>query len=1397
MQINMSLLRQKYAQYFLLIFSCFFFSLSSLELSAQTWKGGGTSLPAGYEPVEMDNVFKPGSVNKKDVLDRANFFSYVEDEVVIMLEHNMDAATARRYYHNYNFSQLVKNVSFTTERVILTHKRNDGKSVSLVHLKITNGINARTVIESIPFEGEVLWASFNFKYQGDMRELTPNDPLYGDQWHHVKMQNNLAWDIQKGSPSVIVAVLDDGVHYTHPDLAEGIWINTGEIAGDGIDNDGNGFIDDVYGWDFSSNNNNPSPNDPTYDQHGTHVAGIINAQMDNNIGLTGVAPHSKVMAVQFYGVGSWTSTVVANSYTYSVDNGAKILNVSYNIDGFMSDPIFFAGADYVHDNGVLYFNSAGNNNEFNPLRQKATQALLVASTTSTDARSSFSNYGEGIDVSSPGSFIYSTIPTSSYAAFDGTSMATPNAAGVAALIWSQFPSWNHYQVAAQLLGTADDISAQNPSFVNYLGSGRVNSYKALTQTLPHPRVSVRDLPAHGSVTANEVTKLSLKFNQVMHPAGVNNMSNYDFRSAGPNGVFGDGDDVVYPLTISTTYRLGTNWNDYVISESPLPCGSYRLTINATNVKNPFNQTLDGNEDGVGGDNFVYEFTLGSLKYQDSDNDGYGVTHISQHFPSCGPVAGWADVAGDCNDNDPAIHPNADEICNGIDDNCDGYVDAKLVKHTFSFNQNILIPVEPNSRVASINPAIINVPVLEGDVKKVEVSLKGISHTYFSDIDMLLESPEGNRFKFLSDALGNANISNFNLTLSDDGLSLSMPITNGGIYKPYNSGGDDFFYFPNTVTIGMGQSAAPNGTATFTSSFMNANPTGEWKLYIVDDANLDDGSMSGWDLILYVLDTTCLPPTPTELPAPTFNVVHAGCAQSYGSIEILSPVEDGYEYTIGSGWQNSPYFGNLAPGTYIIQVRDENGVMSSTVQVVVESSSTVPSEPTALIGERDVCRFEGTGENLTYKVDPAEPGVTYTWTLPPTMTLISGQGTEEITVQINIGFAQAANKQIKVAASNACGSSGVKIFYLQAQAPVTPSPIVASATNVCDVSLTGTAISYTINKVPGAASYEWVMNSSNVTITHPNGPGVNDTVIHVVYHAGATSRTLQVRAVNPCGISAFRSTNIQINGASMPGLISGPTSICNYVGPDAALATYTVPNMDGVEFEWILPAGCTDIDQNGNQINFRYPANFNGGSISVIASNACGVSPARSLNVSALLPGAPGPIDGVMLEDCPNKRYSFSIANVPSHTSYLQWSVPVGAQIVSGQGTSSIVVEMGSSAVSGTVTVTAVNNCGSSSTRKLSVKMSSCENVSPQFVNFEKDVIDIYPNPTTGWIYLTVAAEVKDKVEVRLKDAKGQLLHRTNVKSNTTNYLKIEGVPGVYFVELIYNKKRAIKKVIKL
>ncbi|MFM6879698.1 MAG: S8 family serine peptidase, partial [Dolichospermum sp.] len=318
----------------------------------------------------------------------------------------------------------------------------------------------------------------------------PNDPSFNQLWGlHNTGQNGgtpdadidapEAWDIQTGDPNLVIGVIDTGVDYNHPDLVGNIWTNSGEIANDGIDNDGNGYIDDIRGWDFAYNDNNPSD----VNGHGTHVAGTIAAKGNNGVGVTGVAWNAKIMPLKFLndqGSGTLSNAILA--INYATAKGVKITNNSWGGGGYsqaLYDAINAAGQA-----GALFIaaagNGYGNNNDTNPAYPASynlANIISVASTTRTDALSSFSNIGlTSVDLGAPGSDIYSTTPNNTYATYSGTSMASPHVAGAAALLWSQNPTWTAQQVKNTLMNTGDSIAALAGKTVS---GKRLNVFNAL------------------------------------------------------------------------------------------------------------------------------------------------------------------------------------------------------------------------------------------------------------------------------------------------------------------------------------------------------------------------------------------------------------------------------------------------------------------------------------------------------------------------------------------------------------------------------------------------------------------------------------------------------------------------------------------------------------------------------------------------------------------------------------------------------------------------------------------------------------------------------------------------------------------------------------------------------
>ncbi len=291
---------------------------------------------------------------------------------------------------------------------------------------------------------------------------------------------------------VIVAVIDTGVDYNHEDSAANIWINTDEISNNGIDDDNNGEIDDVKGWDFSDNDSDPID----YYGHGTHCAGIIAAVGNNTVGVVGVAPAAKIMPVKIFP--NATDDVCVAAIRYAADNGADILSNSWGpSDPNPSNPTMEAAIDYAYARGCVIVFAAGNDNDdvANYSPNNYAKVITVAATDSNDQRASFSNYGTKIDVAAPGVDVLSLraagtdmygdgqhfVPQGDAAAryyrSSGTSMACPYVAGLAALLLSNDSTLTNEDVRNIIRGSADDVGDQG--FDRYTGNGRVNAYKAL------------------------------------------------------------------------------------------------------------------------------------------------------------------------------------------------------------------------------------------------------------------------------------------------------------------------------------------------------------------------------------------------------------------------------------------------------------------------------------------------------------------------------------------------------------------------------------------------------------------------------------------------------------------------------------------------------------------------------------------------------------------------------------------------------------------------------------------------------------------------------------------------------------------------------------------------------
>jgi len=410
---------------------------------------------------------------------------------------------------------------------------------NLERIKLPKGLSVKDAITTYMSTPGVIYAEPN--YIARKLSVVPDDTYFGDQWalrnlgtyaggtYGADIRAVDAWSVSIGDHNVVVAVLDTGVDYTHPDFVGNIWSNTGETScTDGIDNDHNGKIDDCRGWNFvtcdefvcdefddkgncvSESCDKPvsGDNDPMdEDGHGTHVAGIIGATGFNTMGITGVMMRVRLMPVRVLNAqGEGTYGDMAAGIDYAASNGAKVINAS--LGGSEISSALYDAISAANTAGVLLVAAAGNDGTNNdaapvyPASYNLPNIIAVAATDQNDRRVAFSNFGPAsVHVAAPGVYILSTVPTwwpdaSGYGQLDymqGTSMAAPHVSGLAGLLWSYYTYFNHLQIRGTILRNVDTYLDNKPNLEtlrDYVWSdGRINAYRAMWSLLPVSNVT--------------------------------------------------------------------------------------------------------------------------------------------------------------------------------------------------------------------------------------------------------------------------------------------------------------------------------------------------------------------------------------------------------------------------------------------------------------------------------------------------------------------------------------------------------------------------------------------------------------------------------------------------------------------------------------------------------------------------------------------------------------------------------------------------------------------------------------------------------------------------------------------------------------------------------------------
>jgi subtilisin family serine protease len=398
-----------------------------------------------------------------------------------------DLAINSKHFDQHQIIVALRNDASSTSAAAL-HIRQTAVSLGdgLYRVSLPNGIH---VAQGLAYYGSQVYVRYAQPDYTVSLAKTPNDPSFSQQWGLNNTGQNSgsadadidapeAWNISTGSGKTIVAVIDTGVDYTHPDLAANIWTNTREIAGNGIDDDRNGYVDDVHGWDFANNDNNPMDDNG----HGTHVAGIIGAVGNNGIGIDGVNWRVQIMALKFLDAsGSGSLSNAIRALNYAVANGAVVTNNSYS--GGYYYQAFNDAIKNAQSHGVIFVAAAGNggtNTDTSPAYPSGynpDNVISVAATDRNDGLASFSNYGPNtVDLAAPGVQIYSTLKGNSYGSMSGTSMAAPFVTGAVALLRDVHPTWTYQQIINQLYSTVDPLSSLRGKVKT---GGRLNIGKAL------------------------------------------------------------------------------------------------------------------------------------------------------------------------------------------------------------------------------------------------------------------------------------------------------------------------------------------------------------------------------------------------------------------------------------------------------------------------------------------------------------------------------------------------------------------------------------------------------------------------------------------------------------------------------------------------------------------------------------------------------------------------------------------------------------------------------------------------------------------------------------------------------------------------------------------------------
>lgn len=516
---------------------------------------------------------------------------YQDGRIYVKLKAYFNPKTGERILPGYKWD--LENLPFYTQpgakyqisalsRAFLVDANEKLNSTLVLEFKNINLVDE--LIENLQKDRFVEYAE---KIPLDKLHLTPNDPQLPNQWHLAKIGAVSAWNYASSGSNIVIAVVDDAIERNHPDLAPNIWVNPGEIAANGIDDDGNGFIDDINGWDVANNTPNVNPPDDNYN-HGTHVAGIASAGTNNGIGVSSIGFSCKIMCIK----ATNNANSITNGYNgilYAANNGAHIISMSWGGSG--ASQTAENVIDYALGKGCILVASAGNDNTSAKRYPAAFDGVIsVASTSSDDSKSDFSNYGDWIKISAPGSNIRSTTINGTYGNLDGTSMSTPMVSGLLGLMKFLNPGMPNADLVQCLYSSADDISIQNGGYPGQLGAGRINAAKAMEcvsgslskAPIPDFTASTITVSAGGQVVFTDQSSYNPTSWQWSFPGG--SPASFNGKTP-PSIIYSTPGQYSVSLTVGNTFGNNTiTKTNHITVNQPASCLTVNLPIpNTWNV----------------------------------------------------------------------------------------------------------------------------------------------------------------------------------------------------------------------------------------------------------------------------------------------------------------------------------------------------------------------------------------------------------------------------------------------------------------------------------------------------------------------------------------------------------------------------------------------------------------------------------------------------------------------------------------------------------------------------------------------------------------------------------------------------------------------------------------------